>query len=273
MWFDRLFWRDRKQHTHMAVLSDSIQSENTLGPLGLLSNLPTLDETYGAVLLGSFGGLLLYGVLLHQAYRYARVYPHDRLVIKCFVLSVLILDSIICFVSIHTCYAYLVSNYFNPLALLRGIWSLEIQPLLAGFALLVCQSFFALRVYLLDKRHRALVVVSLLLTFVAVGFAIAGTVIAFRFHTFLEYERFYWIDSAACATAIVSDSLTAGVLIITLRRRRTGFKQTDTLLNTLILYTINTGLLTGIINTLALIFALIRPNNMIELKAGSEECR
>ena len=42
----------------MAVLSDRLQSENVLGPLGLLSNLPTLDETYGAVLLGSFGGLL-----------------------------------------------------------------------------------------------------------------------------------------------------------------------------------------------------------------------
>ncbi|KAI0741019.1 hypothetical protein C8Q76DRAFT_209244 [Earliella scabrosa] len=216
--------------------------ESTLSALGLLSNLPTLDETYGALLLGTFAGLILYGVFLHQAYRYARVYAKDHLTNKSFVLCVVLVDTVHNIVSMHACYAYLVNNYFNPLALLRGIWSIQIQPLLAvspplplrprhfnrsfqGFAVLTCQSFFARRVYILNTKHRVLVALSVLLTCITMAFAIAGTVIAFKYHTFAQYEHFYWIDSAACGAAIASDSLTASVLIWTLRRSRTGFRQ------------------------------------------------
>ncbi|KAI0767157.1 hypothetical protein C8Q74DRAFT_934848 [Fomes fomentarius] len=181
-------------------------------PSTLLPSLPALDDTYGALLLGCFAGLISYGVLIHQAYRYVRVYADDHLVNKCFVLCVVVLDTVHNIVCMHACYAYLVTNYFKPLALLRGI----------------C------------KKHRILVTCSVLLALTTFGFAITGTVIAFEFHAFSQYKRFYWIDSAACGAAIASDCLTASVLIITLRRSRTG-----------------------IFNTLALVFALARPDTMI----------
>ncbi|KAI0695204.1 hypothetical protein C8T65DRAFT_665701 [Cerioporus squamosus] len=182
------------------LVSEPVLS-GSLGSLSMLlgTGFPSLNDTYGALLLGSFAGLISYGILVHQAYRYFRVYSGDKLINKA------ALDTLQNLVIIHACYTYLISDYFKPLALLRGIW-----------------------------------------------FTVPG-------QTFAEYQRFYWIDSAACGAAIVSDSLTAGVLIVTLSRQRTPYEETNTLLNTLIIYTINTG---AIVNALAIVFALARPNTM-----------
>ncbi|TBU51872.1 hypothetical protein BD310DRAFT_941401 [Dichomitus squalens] len=232
-------------------------------PLAQLLHLPTLDETYGALLLGSFVGLLLYGVVVHQAYRYIQMYKDDHLVNKLTVLSLIVIDTAHCIACIHSCYVYLVSSYSDPLALLYGIWSIQCQPLLAGLAVLVSQSFFARRVYIISEKYRFLVVISLLLTFVTFGFSIAGTVVAFKLHIFTQYEHYYWMDSAACAAAVAADALTTSVLTITLRQSRTGYRHTDTLIDRLVLYTINTGLLTGIANCSALVFAIARPDTFI----------
>ncbi|RPD57968.1 hypothetical protein L226DRAFT_574770 [Lentinus tigrinus ALCF2SS1-7] len=192
--------------------------------------LPSLDSSYGAYLLGAFAGLVSYGILVNQAYRYARVYngdPKESVINQAFVIAALTMDTLGTAVNLHTCYTYLVSNYFQPLVLLRGIWSLKIQPVMAGMTVLVCQ--------------------------------------AFKYETFAEYQRFYWMDSAACGCAIMSDCLTAGSLIVILRTRhqQTAYKKTKMMLNALMVYTINTGLLTGLVNGMALIFALVQPNTMI----------
>ncbi|KAI0709728.1 hypothetical protein C8Q76DRAFT_798527 [Earliella scabrosa] len=44
----------------------------------LLFELPSLDNSFGAVLLGTFGSLMLYGMTLHQCVRYFGRYPTDR---------------------------------------------------------------------------------------------------------------------------------------------------------------------------------------------------
>ncbi|KAI0695201.1 hypothetical protein C8T65DRAFT_744096 [Cerioporus squamosus] len=248
----------------MAAFPDPVLS-GSASSLPTLLGLPSLDDTYGALLLGGFVGLISYGILVHQAYKYVRVYSDDKreFINKAFVFTIIATDTFYIAVIIHACYTYLVSDYFQPLELLRGIWSIKIQPMMAGITVLICQSFFARRVYILSSKHRVLVALSVMLMLTTFGFAIAGSVIAFKFQLFSEYEHFYWIDSAACGAAIVSDSLTAGVLIVTLSRRRTPYEKTNTLLNSLIVYTINTGLLTGIVNSLALVFALVRPDTMI----------
>ncbi|TFK92015.1 hypothetical protein K466DRAFT_582337 [Polyporus arcularius HHB13444] len=246
----------------MAALPEPVLSGSARS-LSTVFGFPSLDDTYGALLLGGFVGLISYGIQLHQAYRYFRVYSGDKPINKAFVYSILVTDTFHNIVIVHACYTYLVTYYFQPLELLRGIWSIKVQPMMAGITVMICQSFFARRVYILSSKHRVLVAVSVILMLTMFGFAIAGSVVAFKYKTYAEYEHFYWIDSAACGAAILSDSLTAGVLIVTLIRQRTAYEKTNTLLNSLIVYTINTGLLTGIVNFLALVFALVRPNTMI----------
>ncbi|KAJ3018782.1 hypothetical protein NUW54_g252 [Trametes sanguinea] len=72
-----------------------------------------------------------------------------------------------------------------------------------------------------------------------------------------------WMTSAAFAAAVAIDILLAATLVVTLHKSRTGFKRTDSLIDLLIVYTINTGLVTGVFGVLSLIFALVWPDSLI----------
>ena len=47
--------------------------------------------------------------------------------------------------------------------------------------------------------------------------------------------------SVGSAQAITADTLLTSVLIVTLRRRRTGIRRTDSMIDVLILYAVSTG--------------------------------
>ncbi|TBU26885.1 hypothetical protein BD311DRAFT_740282 [Dichomitus squalens] len=64
----------------------------------------SIDTSIGAMLIGTFITLILYGVVVHQVYRYSRTYSLDKAGIK--------------FAVYATFYYYLVSNYLNPSVLL-----------------------------------------------------------------------------------------------------------------------------------------------------------
>ncbi|OJT15861.1 hypothetical protein TRAPUB_1513 [Trametes pubescens] len=69
----------------MSALGNTTSTEAPPDPLALLPKVPALDNTFGAVLLGTFVGLILYGLTLHQSYRYLRLYPNDSRALKCLV--------------------------------------------------------------------------------------------------------------------------------------------------------------------------------------------
>ncbi|KAI0759573.1 hypothetical protein BD413DRAFT_271539 [Trametes elegans] len=51
--------------------------------------LPSLGDTYGALFIGMCFCILLYGLTLHQTYRYFRLYPKDRPLLKILVRKLL----------------------------------------------------------------------------------------------------------------------------------------------------------------------------------------
>ncbi|KAF8993175.1 hypothetical protein BDQ17DRAFT_1368618 [Cyathus striatus] len=72
----------------------------------------------------------------------------------------------------------------------------------------------------------------------------------------VRYTEFYKIEKEAQLGHITgADALTTGSLCILLAKSRSGFKKTDSLISILILFTINTGLLT--------MYYIIWPHNFI----------
>lgn len=67
----------------------------------------------------------------------------------------------------------------------------------------------------------------------------------------------------ALATGVVADVLIAGALCYSLSSSRTGFKKTDTLVNTLMAYAINSCLLTSVCAAACLITYAIWPEEFI----------
>ncbi|KAI0631798.1 hypothetical protein C8Q77DRAFT_1128890 [Trametes polyzona] len=134
-----------------------------------LLSLPSLDNTFGAFLIGTFLSLILYGICVHQAYRYFRLYQRDGAVIKTVVAAMIIGETLYAAVCMHACYYYLVTNYFDPLSLLRGVWSIQLLSLLTGALIFISQSFFSWRVYILRPRLSPLVTIAVFFSIVSFG--------------------------------------------------------------------------------------------------------
>ncbi|KJA22397.1 hypothetical protein HYPSUDRAFT_656476 [Hypholoma sublateritium FD-334 SS-4] len=81
--------------------------------------------------------------------------------------------------------------------------------------------------------------------------------------TYSELNEVSFMLYASFGTAVLVDSLIAVSLCILLVRNRTGFKQTDSVVSRLMLFTINTGLLTSIAAVACFVTYAIWPQRFI----------
>ncbi|OJT12910.1 hypothetical protein TRAPUB_10541 [Trametes pubescens] len=72
-----------------------------------------------------------------------------------------------------------------------------------------------------------------------------------------------WMVSVVYGVTVSCDIILTGSLTWVLLKKRTGFKNTDSLIAVIVLYSINTGLMTGVFGLLVFIFALVMPNNLV----------
>ncbi|KAH9884532.1 hypothetical protein C8Q73DRAFT_360994 [Cubamyces lactineus] len=224
-------------------------------------------DTVGVVVLGGVLGVMLYGVTLHQVYRYLTMYPADRTSLKVFVIILLILETWHIVVWLAAGYHYNIEGHFTNEASLGGHWSLRLAILATTVPIGVTQCFYAWRVYLIGPHYKWLVTPALSCLVIYQGFAFAAGIKAFQVtNTVADFERLSWLVAIACGLSSITDVTLAATLVFVLHRCRVqGLRssRTDTILDTLIKYTINTGLLTSIGGLLAFIFAIVLPGNLI----------
>ncbi|KAI0739957.1 hypothetical protein C8Q80DRAFT_1201419 [Daedaleopsis nitida] len=85
---------------------------------------PSIDRTFGAILIGTFVAAGLYGVTLHQASRYFRVYGDDSLVCKAVAFTTVLLETAHTALSFHIWSARTSRSIVLPVRLL----SIEFLP-------------------------------------------------------------------------------------------------------------------------------------------------
>ncbi|CDO71977.1 hypothetical protein BN946_scf184943.g11 [Trametes cinnabarina] len=300
----------------------------SVGSLDAALGFPALDNTMGALFLGTTFGLMLYGLTMYQSYLYFRLYKNDHLWLKCLVLAIFILETFHITLCIIALYHDLITNYLKPLSLLSGHWSTRVKlttryaPYIvtdidAGTAcssslrrlelrccfvkgayvmktyqgrgslsLFQTISFYAYRVLRVGTHHFYLVsvIVAALGMLCQLGFAIsagrstmtsyvqitagagslwiAATIEGFRL-SLSDFHHVSWMISGWCGSAMLVDALLSGTLVTALLKSRTGFKRTDSLIEVLIVYAINTGVLTSVFGVLIFTFAIVLPGNLI----------
>lgn len=69
-----------------------------------------------------------------------------------------------------------------------------------------------------------------------------------------DWLEITWLGKMINAFDVASSVLITGLVIFYLHRNRTGFKPTETMINRLIIFSVNTGLITSIDTVLGLIF-------------------
>ncbi|TBU25233.1 hypothetical protein BD311DRAFT_700759 [Dichomitus squalens] len=243
-------------------------SSNTVGPPVSLLAVPSLDNTFGVILIGTFIGLIMYGLSLYQTFRYFRVYVGDPLILRYTIIFLAVLDTMHSVACMYTSYYYVVTNYFNPVALLSGVWSIRVLAPLTGGTVLVAQSFYLRRMYLLGSWYAYAVIPAGVLVLGTAGFAVATSIEIFTQRTFLNFEHYTWLMSGGFACSLATDVVLAASFIIFLTRSRTGFRRTNSALSVILVYTVNTGLLTSALSLLSLVFGVIQPGNFIFIAAN-----
>ncbi|TFK91290.1 hypothetical protein K466DRAFT_333349 [Polyporus arcularius HHB13444] len=193
-------------------------------------NLASMGETFGALLLGTFSGTILYGLGLHQLYRYFQLYPKDLIFVRSVVILTMIFETLHTFLTLHVCYFYLVDNYLCPGRLQQTVWSINLLAITTGMTMSASQMFFARRLYKVGPGYRKVVFLAMAFLVGEFAFAVTSTVELYLETSFYTFGK--------------------------MTRSRTGMKLTDDRIDVLIIYTINTGLATGVFNVISLILAV-----------------
>ncbi|KAI0739958.1 hypothetical protein C8Q80DRAFT_1274971 [Daedaleopsis nitida] len=214
---------------------------------------PSLDRTFGAVLLGTF------------ASRYFQMYSDDGISYKAVTLCTVLLETIHIAFSFHVCYHHLVVGYASAATLSEATWSIKLLPLLAGSIIAVSQGFFAYRAYKFGGRYKKWVLLALAFLLGELAFCVATITIEFGFtnNRYTEFVPYTWIISVASGLATAADITLAAVLIISLHASRSGMKKSDSVVDVLILYTVATGFITSIVMLALTITSLVIPQDLV----------
>ncbi|KAI9056777.1 hypothetical protein FKP32DRAFT_1681943 [Trametes sanguinea] len=229
----------------------------------LLGLEKTLENTFGAYLVCTCLGCMLFGLTTHQTYRYFRLYPSDSKSLKSLVILVLGLDVVHTILTVHICYFYLVTNYFHPERLAEGVWSIRLVILNTGLMILCAHCFYARRLFFLSNRNIFPVAIIALLLAVEIGFSIASAYESFAQVTFARFIQYSYLLWTVISCAVAVDCVATGTLTYYLHKSRTGFRRTDSMVDVLMVYTVNTGLSTSIVTIAALICAVTMKSNLI----------
>ncbi|KAF8151025.1 hypothetical protein B0H34DRAFT_160112 [Crassisporium funariophilum] len=222
-----------------------------------------LDRTLGAIFIGNIVAATLYGTTSTQSFTFFKGNHRDRLPFKCLIGLLWILDSFHLALITHGVYHYLVINYTNVSSLARPTWSLLCQVFTTCTSDLIVRCIFARRIWYLSNRNNGLLYTIIITSFFVFGSGIAFGVRGFIDVSFSKIILESWILYVSLGSSVIADGLVAASLCILLERSRTGFKSTDSLVNTLMFYSINTGLLTSVCAMACFVTFTIWPNEFV----------
>ncbi|KAJ6566476.1 hypothetical protein B0H19DRAFT_1137918 [Mycena capillaripes] len=222
-----------------------------------------LDNTMGSMLLGVILSAVLYGISLLQSLFYFTRYGRDPAYIKALVASTICLDTLHLVLVIHTVYYYLISNYYKHDALQSMIWSVSLEALPTGVTAGLVQSFYAYRVWRMSKRNLFLTGLILALVVATGACGTAWVVLALQADTYQRLLRISPLTISINALSTAADVIITSTLCFMLYRTRPTSLRTETMVNRLILFTINTGLLTSLCAVASLISLIVSPSTLI----------
>ncbi|EIW64095.1 uncharacterized protein TRAVEDRAFT_138556 [Trametes versicolor FP-101664 SS1] len=225
--------------------------------------MAVIDGTMGPLLIGVIICAVFYGVSLSQVYYYYTRYRRDPLYLKVLVGAVLTTDTIHQAMISHSVYWYLVTEYGHPDSL--GLLSATMIPevFFQAFTGLFVQSFYAVRVWKLSGRRLYLVIP--VVAFIAAEFsvAMAYAIQALSFKTFEDLGKIKVLSISINGFAAAGDVVIAAILCTILQVSKTGFSKSNLLVNRLIVFSVNTGLLTSVCACMSLITILALPNTFV----------
>ncbi|KAF7341429.1 hypothetical protein MVEN_01880000 [Mycena venus] len=233
----------------------------------LHANNVAIRSVHGACA-GWYTGQLGFDGNAYRTDKYQTQYPHEPSWRKALVYWVFLLEVAQTGVSSHYAYSVLSLSWGDPTIFVKLLWSTITTPIFTGLTALSVQLFFAWRIYQLKGRDLWGRIVCGLIAILAVVQALTVCIADVKFSRtralsdlvkFKTLVTFWLIDTVVCDTLITITM----IFILYQYRKRTPWKQTDTIITKLMVHTLETGAVTSAGALLYLILYLAYPYNNV----------
>ncbi|KAL7280317.1 hypothetical protein ACG7TL_005233 [Trametes sanguinea] len=230
----------------------------------------------GALLLGCVIQNLFYGNCFFLAWSYfSQNRTKDPWWFHAVVASAWVMASLSVAIAVHGLWFFVLESLFYQ----RGItpWTVDFFLLVNSIVANLARLLYVYRLWLLCRsltyfRGRALSAVALVLAVLLCIVELAGSIdICVTLYTSNADERgktglrlkpiFYLIFG----TGLSADAILTGMMCLWLHSARTGFKRTDSIINAMIVYTIETGLFPSLVETGGMIAFIVNASSQIFL--------
>lgn len=228
--------------------------------------LPPFDvyTMIGPVVLSALVNACLFGGLVIQTYVYYANFPNDHRAMKLTVAAVLAsqIAHVICVSA--TLWKVAVSGYGNPLTLLIFPLGADAVILFTAITGILVELFFAFRLWKLSKTF-TVPLISLVLCLLAQCIALAMTAKGFAMTNLLTFEidGNRLITLAFTSRLVCELSLTLSMVWYLRKQRSMTFSRTTTMIDRLVLWTLETGLLASLVAVFTMSFFLAMKQNYI----------
>lgn len=223
-----------------------------------------IAKTFGALLLGGLFASLLSGFVVVQVVVYFKLYLDDGPLLKSLVLVVWLLDT-----SHTTCiwlslWDYLIVDYGNIDAIDNIVRSLAMSVLITALLTVFVHMFFARRIFLLSKRNYFLTMPIVILAILRLVSASSTTAYMLKLGTFATFKHdVRWVFTTGLALSTIVDILITSSLCFLLQTSRTGIDKSNAVIDSLIMYSFETGALTCAGTIASMLCWITLPNNLI----------
>jgi len=202
----------------------------------------------------------LYGVTLLQGLFYFRTYAHNHWFMKLLTGVILTLDSLTTILPAHAIYFYLIKNFGNYLAGLSEPLTYRVENLMLTLITMLVQSFYTHQVW---KLSGSIVLTAFLSVLVVVAFVLGlvttGEILKNGSVSQLLQRDMLIIEGLVQGFAALCDISITISLCWLLHSKRTGIKQTESLVDRLIMLAINRGLVTTVAQICFLVLNVAAP--------------
>ncbi|KAJ6471947.1 hypothetical protein C8R45DRAFT_1013639 [Mycena sanguinolenta] len=233
----------------------------------MMESVPAFNamNTIGALQIGTLISYALFGVTTTQMYTYFHRFPDDSRIVKALVVFVWVCD-----VSITVSIGSLIQTFtivdFGHPEQIFGVppKSLCVSVIFSGFLTACVHSFFSYRIYTFTKKVYIPAVIWLV-AFLHLTGRIVIFVTAVEATSFPVYvAQWDWLLTTNWALSVANDVLIATTMVTVLYRRRAhAYQKTVATLDKLIIWTIETGMLTGVASIIIITCFLTMKKNFV----------
>lgn len=232
----------------------------------IAGDVATVATVYGAILLGTCIGCGLTGIVFVQTVLYFKFYPSDCTQNKILVLIVWALDMMHTILIIVSVWESVIVNFNKPEMMDVIPRSLGLSVAITAAVTFLVHCFFANRVRKLTKKWYFAAPLVFLAFLRLLAACVSTTEILRLRHYSLFIKPFpSWVFTVGVTLSASVEFIITVVMVTFLGRSRTGFATMNHIINSLILYTLETGSFTCAVTIASLICWMVMRHNLIFL--------